>query len=154
VIGKTSNPTLIAAGLRDATPSVLHQRHLRWVLRSSRYDRDEDPHRHAAENLAQADVRMIVHAFADYDRSLDVQEFLDTTIVEILTDRDRDEVMQTIGWTVETLHRILGDKALMPRKVPARALLGGSPYERSKQSPWASRETRPLSWLMRTRTSL
>ncbi|WP_041927128.1 DUF262 domain-containing protein [Methylocystis sp. SC2] len=59
-------------------------------------------------------VRMIVHTFVDYDRSLDVQEFLDAAIVEILTDRDCDEVMQTITWTLETLHRILGDRALMP----------------------------------------
>ena len=43
-------------------------------------------------------VRLIVHTFADYDRSLDVQEFLDATIVDILTGRDPAEVMQTITW--------------------------------------------------------
>jgi uncharacterized protein len=30
--------TLVVAGLGDATPSVFHQRHLGWVLRSSRDD--------------------------------------------------------------------------------------------------------------------
>jgi hypothetical protein len=59
-------------------------------------------------------VRMIVHTFADYDRSLDVEEFLDAKIVEIMTDRDRDEVIQTISWTLETLYRVLGDRALLP----------------------------------------
>ncbi|GEC17140.1 DUF262 domain-containing protein [Nitrobacter winogradskyi] len=59
-------------------------------------------------------VRMIVHTFADYDRSLDVQEFLDAAIIDILTERDRDEVIQTLTWTLETLQRILGDRALMP----------------------------------------
>jgi hypothetical protein len=72
------------------------------------------PEQRAAQRDVEYIVRMIVHTFADYDRSLDVQEFLDTAIVEILTDRDRGEVMQTISWTLETLHRILGDKALMP----------------------------------------
>src|SRR5262245_51868252 len=41
---------------RRATPSVCHQRHLGRVLRSSRHDPDEDLHRHAAENIAQADA--------------------------------------------------------------------------------------------------
>lgn len=59
-------------------------------------------------------VRLIVHTFADYDRSLDVQEFLDARIVDILSEKDRAEVMQTITWTMETLHRVLGDGALIP----------------------------------------
>lgn len=72
------------------------------------------PEQRAAQRDVEYIVRMIVHTFADYDRSLDVQEFLDAAIVEILTDRDRSEVMQTITWTLETLQRTLGDKALMP----------------------------------------
>ena len=59
-------------------------------------------------------VRMIVHTFANYDRSLDVQEFLDAAIVDILTDKDIAEVMQTITWAIETLQRTFGDKALIP----------------------------------------
>lgn len=59
-------------------------------------------------------VRLIAHTFADYDRSLDVQEFLDTAIVDILIEKDQAEVMQTITWTVETLHRVLGNEALIP----------------------------------------
>lgn len=59
-------------------------------------------------------VRLITHTFSDYDRSLDVQEFLDATIVNILTEKDYAEVMQTITWTVETLYRVRGEKALIP----------------------------------------
>jgi hypothetical protein len=67
-------------------------------------------------------VRLIVHTFADYDRSLDVQEFLDATIVDILTEKDRAEVMETISWTVETLHRVLGDRALIPPQDAAEGI--------------------------------
>lgn len=59
-------------------------------------------------------VRMIVHTFVEYDRGFDVQEFLDAAIVYILTELDRDEIMQTITWTVEILNRLLGERALMP----------------------------------------
>jgi hypothetical protein len=59
-------------------------------------------------------VRMIVHTFTDYDRSLDVEEFLDTKIIEIMTSRDPDEVIQTVSWTLEILYRILGGRALLP----------------------------------------
>jgi hypothetical protein len=72
------------------------------------------PEQRAAQRDIEYIVRMIVHTFADYDRSSDVQEFLDAAIVNILTERDRDEVMQTITWTVESLQRIVGDKALIP----------------------------------------
>lgn len=59
-------------------------------------------------------VRLIVHTFADYDRTLDVQEFLDMAVVNILTTNDENEVMATITWLVETLHRTLGARALFP----------------------------------------
>ncbi len=59
-------------------------------------------------------VRLIVHIFEEYDRSLDVQEFLDAAIVNTLTERDLEEVLQTITWTVETLYKLLGNAALIP----------------------------------------
>lgn len=59
-------------------------------------------------------VRLIVHTFADFDRTLDVQEFLDMAIVNILTTNDQNEVMITITWLVETLHRTFGARALFP----------------------------------------
>jgi hypothetical protein len=59
-------------------------------------------------------VRLIVHVFTEYDRSLDVQEFLDINIVDVLSTKDRVEVIETITWTIETLHRVLGARALIP----------------------------------------
>lgn len=59
-------------------------------------------------------VRLISHTFSDYDRRLEVQEFLDHTIVDILIDRNHEDVMPTITWTMETLHRLLGARALVP----------------------------------------
>lgn len=59
-------------------------------------------------------VRLIVHTFADFDRTLDVQEFLDMAIVNVLTTKDENEVMTTITWLVETLNRTLGARALFP----------------------------------------
>ena len=45
-----------AIRLSNATPSVFHQHHIGRVLRSSCSVHDEELHRHAAENLAQADA--------------------------------------------------------------------------------------------------
>jgi hypothetical protein len=65
------------------------------------------------ENLEYA-VRLIVHTFRDYEKGTDVQEFLDKAILSILTDERQDEVMETAGWTVELLHTLYGDRALVP----------------------------------------
>ena len=59
-------------------------------------------------------VRLIVHTLQDFDNSTDVQEFLDKSIINILTSADQNSVMDTINWTVETLYRVLGEKALIP----------------------------------------
>lgn len=59
-------------------------------------------------------VRLIAHTFIDFDRTLDVQEFLDVAIVEILTTKDQEEVMGTISWMVDALYRTVGDRALFP----------------------------------------
>ena len=60
----------------------------------------------------------------DFDRTLDVQEFLDTAIVDIITSRGKDEVVGTIAWLVETLHRTHGERALFP---PSNAAGGVAP---------------------------
>lgn len=53
---KTSNPALIEAGLRDATSSVFHQRHLDGCCDHRAILADEELHRHAVDNLDQADA--------------------------------------------------------------------------------------------------
>lgn len=59
-------------------------------------------------------VRLIVHIYAEYDRRFDVQEFLDSKIVDLLVEKEADDVMETISWTVEALYRALGENALVP----------------------------------------
>src|SRR5262245_11936664 len=46
----------LASGGRHATPSVFHQRHIGRICDHRAISPDEDLHRHAAENLAQADA--------------------------------------------------------------------------------------------------
>lgn len=72
------------------------------------------PEQNSAQRDVEYVVRLIVHTFVEYDRSLDVQEFLDLSIVDILTQQNCGEVMQTITWTLEILYRVLGARALMP----------------------------------------
>lgn len=59
-------------------------------------------------------VRLIAHTFVDYDISLDVQEFLDAAIVEVLSSLDQDEVIETAKWTINILLEACGEKALIP----------------------------------------
>jgi Protein of unknown function DUF262 len=59
-------------------------------------------------------TRLIVHIFSDYNKALDVQEFLDVAIVDILTTRDQTKVFETLDWTIGSLHRVLGDRVLIP----------------------------------------
>ncbi|UFW80157.1 DUF262 domain-containing protein [Rhizobium sp. SU303] len=69
-------------------------------------------------------VRLIVHTFTEFDRTLDVQEFLDAAIVDILTTKGQDDVMSTITWMVESLYRTFGERALFP---PPEAAGGVAP---------------------------
>lgn len=59
-------------------------------------------------------TRLIVHTFRDFSNNLDVQEFLDHSIVDILANDNMNLVMETVSWSVSTLHRLMGDRALFP----------------------------------------
>uniref|UniRef100_B0SWQ3 GmrSD restriction endonucleases N-terminal domain-containing protein n=1 Tax=Caulobacter sp. (strain K31) TaxID=366602 RepID=B0SWQ3_CAUSK len=59
-------------------------------------------------------VRLIVHTFRDFTSGTDVQEFLDKSIISIMTEENQAAVMETIRWTVETLSRAAGDGVLVP----------------------------------------
>ena len=59
-------------------------------------------------------VRLVVHTYEEFPRGRDVQEFLDQAILKIMGEHDRDHVLRQIGWSVETLHRLFGDRALIP----------------------------------------
>ena len=59
-------------------------------------------------------VRIIAHTFVDFLRGRDVEEFLDQAALQVLAEREPGEVLETIGWSVETLFRIFGERALFP----------------------------------------
>ncbi|MBA3727460.1 MAG: hypothetical protein H0W86_13765 [Armatimonadetes bacterium] len=45
-----------------------------------------------------------------------MQEFLDQAILKVMGERDVDAVLGQVGWAVEVLYRLFGDKALIPRE--------------------------------------
>ncbi len=59
-------------------------------------------------------VRLIVHTFKEFPKRRDVQEFLDQAILEVMTEKDADEVLKQVGWAIDILYRLLGEVALIP----------------------------------------
>ncbi len=59
-------------------------------------------------------VRLAVLTFTDFPKGRDVQEFLDQAILEVMAERNADDVLEQIGWSIQVLHHLLGDKALVP----------------------------------------
>jgi hypothetical protein len=55
-----------------------------------------------------------VHTYEEFPKGRDVQEFLDQAILKVMGERDVDDVLDQIGWSIETLHRLFGDRALVP----------------------------------------
>lgn len=66
-------------------------------------------------------VRLMVHTFRDFGNDTDVQEFLDKAAVDILTTDAPAGILGTLGWVVNSLHRVGGSEALIP---PADAAEG------------------------------
>jgi hypothetical protein len=59
-------------------------------------------------------VRLVVHAYEDFSKGRDVEEFFDAAILKIMEEHQVDEVIQRVKWTVDQLCRLLGDSALIP----------------------------------------
>lgn len=59
-------------------------------------------------------VRVTVHSRVDLPKQLDVQEFLDQSIIDVMTRADANSVVDDVIWGVSKLHRLLGDDALIP----------------------------------------
>jgi hypothetical protein len=65
------------------------------------------------EDLEYA-VRLVAHTYKDFQRGLDVEEFLDKSILTIMEEHLVGEVIQRAQWTVDELCRLLGSNALIP----------------------------------------
>ncbi|NNU16887.1 DUF262 domain-containing protein [Parvularcula sp. ZS-1/3] len=61
-------------------------------------------------------VRLLAHASKAYEGKLDVEEFLDKAIIELLQEDNWNAFLDDAVWSVETLHAIDGDKVLLPPK--------------------------------------
>ena len=59
-------------------------------------------------------VRSIVFTAIDFRPDSDVQEFVDKGIIEILADNDLHNTIDSVAWTIERLHHLKGDNALLP----------------------------------------
>ncbi len=59
-------------------------------------------------------VRLTVHTYEEFPKGRDVQEFLDQAILKVMNEHASEVVLAQIGWAVETLYRLFGDKALIP----------------------------------------
>jgi hypothetical protein len=70
-------------------------------------------------------VRMIVHTFVDYDRNMDIEEFLSGGILEVIETGKQQEAIDTVKWVIETLWRVGGEDALLPAAIRNEGVGGG-----------------------------
>lgn len=61
-------------------------------------------------------VRCAVHTFVDYDDKSDVQDFLDKSIIKIMSSVPVESVTNTLNRTIDVLFKNLGDQALLPKE--------------------------------------
>jgi hypothetical protein len=64
-------------------------------------------------NLEYA-VRLVALSYVDFPQGRDVQEFLDSAILEVMDEHPVRKVMERIEWTVAVLHRQGAEDALVP----------------------------------------
>jgi hypothetical protein len=59
-------------------------------------------------------VRLAVHTYEEFPKGRDVQEFLDQAILKVMDEKEAPDVIEQIGWSIATLYRLFGDRALIP----------------------------------------
>lgn len=67
-------------------------------------------------------VRLVVHTFEEFPQGRDVQEFLDQAILKVMMERNVDDVLTQVGWSIQTLKRLFGDRALTPPEAAPPAI--------------------------------
>jgi hypothetical protein len=66
-------------------------------------------------------VRLIVHTYKEISKDKDVGEFFDQAIIDVMTEKDIDSVLDNAAWVVALLYRLYGEQALIP---PAERMEG------------------------------
>jgi hypothetical protein len=59
-------------------------------------------------------VRSVVFTAIDFRPDSDVQEFIDKGIIEIFADNDSHNTIDSVAWTIDRLHHLRGESALLP----------------------------------------
>ena len=59
-------------------------------------------------------VRLIVHTFKDFEKGTDVQEFLDKSIIDVMSSESGKNAVKRARWTINTLFSARGEDALIP----------------------------------------
>ncbi len=59
-------------------------------------------------------TRVLVHTMRDLPKRLDVQAFLDRSIIDVLSGPDAEQALETLTWAITAIHKALGDDALIP----------------------------------------
>lgn len=72
-----------------------------------------DDQRQNQKDLEYA-VRLVVHTYEYFPRGSDVQEFLDQAILKVMSEQNSISILTPIKWSIETLFRLFGEKALIP----------------------------------------
>ncbi|CAA0095856.1 Uncharacterised protein [Starkeya nomas] len=67
-------------------------------------------------------VRLVVHTFTDFGKGMDVQDFLNHGILDTIYKNNHNNILDVIQWTVDELHRALGDDALIPPEDRAQGI--------------------------------
>jgi dihydrofolate reductase len=121
--------------LRHATPSVLHQRHIGRVLRSSCNPADEELHRHATENIAQADAllfgrvtyEMMEAAFRLATRSVAMPDWTEpfARTIDAAKKYVVSSTLDRVDWNAEIVRGDLGRAVQRLKQEPGKGLFTG-----------------------------
>ena len=67
-------------------------------------------------------VRLVVHTEVNFGRGMDVQEFLNHSILDVISGGNHNNTLDTLEWVVETLNRVLGENSLIPPEERAEGI--------------------------------
>lgn len=96
------------AEFTNALRNITEQRKFKSVFRIS-----EDQERRQVD--VEMIVRAAVHTFIDYDEKSDVQDFLDKSIITLMSQEKKEVVVERMSKTIDILFETFGDEALLPK---------------------------------------
>ena len=83
------------------------------------------PEQHQRQRDLEYLVRLIVHTFVEYSPRMDIEEYLNDGILQVIEGGRQAEAIEMAVWVIETLHRIGGIHALLPAVDRVEGVGGG-----------------------------